>query len=71
MILLKCAVVHHANLNSSSTNNLYLRTVEYVIFFFFFFLEIIYCIYFNEAFIKNSMKILSFLIKISKINFKM
>ena len=72
MILLKCAVVHHANLNSSSTNNLYLRTVEYVIsFFFFFFFEIIFCIYFNEAFIKNSMKILSFLIKISKINFKM
>ena len=37
MIHLKCAVVHYVNLNSSSTNNLYLRTVEYVISFFFFF----------------------------------
>ena len=56
MIHLKCAVVHYVNLNSSSTNNLYLRTVEYVISFSFFFFEIIFCIYFNEAFIKNFMK---------------
>ena len=42
MIHLKCAVVHYVNLNSSSTNNLYLRTVEYVISFFFFFLKLFF-----------------------------
>ena len=35
MIQLKCALVHYANLNSSSINKPYLWAVEYVISFFF------------------------------------
>ena len=34
MIHLKCTVVHYANLNSSSINQVYLQAVEYTILFF-------------------------------------
>ena len=57
MMHLKCTVVHYANLNSSSINKPYLRADEYATLPFFQFL--IY-IYFNEAFVKNFMKKLSF-----------
>ena len=55
MIHLECAIVHYANLNSSSINKPYLRTVEYAISFFRF---LIYG-YFNNTFVKNFMKKLS------------
>ena len=69
MIHLKCAGVHYANLNTSSINSPYLWAVEYDISFFF--LSNSIYVYFNEAFIKNFMKKLSFLMQISKIHFKM
>ena len=69
MIHLKCAVVYYAILNSSSIKKPYLRTVEYAFFFFFFRILIYDC--FNEDFIKNFLKKLSFLIQIFKIHFKM
>ena len=56
MIHLKCTVAHFANVNSSSINKLYLWAVEYTISLFLF---LIY-VYFNEAFVKNFMKRLSF-----------
>ena len=52
IIHLKCTFVHYANLNSSSMNKPYLRTVEYVISFF----SISYLCYFNKAFVKYFMK---------------
>ena len=57
MIHLKCTVLHYANLNSDSINKPSLWTAEYAISFFFIFR--IY-VYFNEAFVKNFMKKLSF-----------
>ena len=58
MIYLKCTVVHYANLNSSSINKLFLNYgLLNMLFRFFRFL--IY-VYFNEAFVKNFMKKLSF-----------
>ena len=56
MIHLKCTVAHFANVNSSSIKKLYLWAVEYAISLFLF---LIY-VYFNEAFVKNFMKGLSF-----------
>ena len=57
MIHLTFTAVHYANLNSSSLNKYYLQAVEYTISFFFPF-HIYVC--FNDAFIKNFMKKLSF-----------
>ena len=58
MIHLKCTVVHYANLNSSSNNKPFFKLRVHIC--------IYICVYFNEAFVKNS-----FLIKISKIHVKM
>ena len=65
MIHLKCAVVHYANLNSSSISKAYLWAVEYAFFFL-----IPYLCFFNESFVKNFMNH-HFLIQNSKIHFKM
>ena len=67
MIHLKCTAVHYVNLNSSSINKPYLRTVEYAISF----LSISIYAYLTNAFVKNFMKKLSFLTQISQIHFKM
>ena len=67
MIHLQRTVVHYVNLNSSPTNKPYLGAVGYAISCFRF---LIY-VYLNEAFVKNFMKKLSFLIQISKTHFKM
>ena len=56
MIHLKCTVVHYANLDSSFINKPSLWAVEYAISFF----AISYLCLFNEAFVKNFMKKLSF-----------
>ena len=70
MIHLKYTVVHYANLNSSTINEPYLRSVECAIMFFFDFRFLVY-VYFNEAFLKNFMKKLSLFNTNSKIHFKM
>ena len=54
MIHLKCTVVHHANLNSSSKNKPHLRATEHS------FIQFLIYVYINEAFTKNFMKKLSF-----------
>ena len=61
MIHLKCTVIHYANLNSSSMNKPYLRGcwIYYFVGGFFGFLFMLF-IYFNEAFVTNFMKKLSF-----------
>ena len=67
MIHLKCTVVHYANLNPSSKNKPILNyglLKCYFIFFHFFFIFIL-------NFFQKTYEILSFLIQISKIHFKM
>ena len=77
MIHLKCAVVHYANLNSSSRNKWFLNYGLLNILFRFF--RFLICVYFNEAFVKKFIFIkiykiyinnYHFLIQISKIHFK-
>ena len=59
MICLKCTAVHYANLNSSFINKPFLNyELQNMLFPFFRFLI---DIYFNEAFVKNLMRKLSFL----------
>ena len=80
MTHLKCTVVHNAqqyilnvsskvSLNSSSINKVFTNygPSNMLLRFFYFFLYV----YFNEAFVKNFMKKVSFLIQISKLHFNM
>ena len=78
MIHLKCAVVHYANLNSSSINKSFLNYGPLNMPFRFF--RFLIYVYFNEAFVKKFIFIrickicisnYHFLIRISKIHFKM
>ena len=55
MMHLKCAVVHYANLNSSSINKPFLNYEPLNMLFRFFRLRIY--VYFNEAFAKKNMKL--------------
>ena len=59
MIHLKCTVLHYANLNSSSISKLFLnyRPLNML----FYFSRFLIYVYFNDAFVKNFMKKLSFL----------
>ena len=78
MIHLKCAVVHYANLNSSSRNKSFLNYGPLNMLFRFF--RFLIYVYFNEAFVKKFIFIniyqiyinnYHFYIEISKIHFKM
>ena len=59
MLHLKRTIVHYANLNSSSINKPFLNYGPLNMLFCWVFLFLIY-VYFNEAFVKTSMKKLSF-----------
>ena len=61
MILLKCTVVHYANLNSSSITKSFLNYRPSNMSLFLFFLFISYLYFFNKTFVKNVIKKLSFL----------
>ena len=58
MIHLKCAVVHYTNLNSSSTNELFLNCGPLNMSFHFF--RFLVYVYLNEVFVKTFMRKLSF-----------
>ena len=58
MIRLKCTVVHYANVNSNSVNKPFLNYGPSNMLFRFF--QFLIYVYFNEAFVKNFMKKISF-----------
>ena len=57
VVLLKCTVVHYANLNSSSKNKAFLNYGSLNMLFRFF--QFLLYVYFNETFVKKLMKQLS------------